>query len=251
MATVRRSPAGLRARRGRGRSIRRTSRHRRPRQPSRTFDQHERCSGERSRPRSANGFPVGERRAIRGRRVDSRPAASASPSTPRPGEATRTAQGAARVARVARSRPATAAGAGVAGATASAASQEPQGGGQEVPWQGELVPVKGLLDLRDEGYGFLRTSGYLPSPRTSTSRSRQARRFALRRGDAIEGACRPAGPSEKYPALVRIDTVCGHDARRGAAAAALRGPDAAVPRRAAPARAAGRPAQHRPHGSST
>jgi len=37
----------------------------------------------------------------------------------------------------------------------------------------------------------------------------QARRFALRRGDAIEGACRPAGPSEKYPALLRIDTVCG------------------------------------------
>ena len=44
--------------------------------------------------------------------------------------------------------------------------------GQEVPWSGELVPVKGLLDLRDEGYGFLRTGGYLPSHEaTSTSRS--------------------------------------------------------------------------------
>ncbi len=37
----------------------------------------------------------------------------------------------------------------------------------------------------------------------------QARRFALRKGDAIEGACRPAGASEKYPALIRIDTVGG------------------------------------------
>jgi len=44
-------------------------------------------------------------------------------------------------------------------------AQEPQGGGQEVAWQGELVPVRGLLDLRDEGYGFLRTSGYLPGDR--------------------------------------------------------------------------------------
>ena len=87
--------------------------------------------------------------------------------------------------------------------------QEPQGGGQEVAWQGELVPVRGLLDLRDEGYGFLRTSGYLPSGKDVYISVSQARRFALRRGDAIEGACRPAGPSEKYPALLRIDTVCG------------------------------------------
>ncbi|MGD0943225.1 MAG: transcription termination factor Rho [Acidimicrobiales bacterium] len=88
-------------------------------------------------------------------------------------------------------------------------SQEPQGGGQEVAWQGELVPVRGLLDLRDEGYGFLRTSGYLPSSKDVYISVSQARRFSLRRGDAIEGACRPAGPSEKYPALLRIDSVCG------------------------------------------
>jgi transcription termination factor Rho len=87
--------------------------------------------------------------------------------------------------------------------------QEPQGGGQEVAWQGELVPVRGLLDLRDEGYGFLRTSGYLPSLKDVYISVSQARRFSLRRGDAIEGACRPAGPSEKYPALLRIDSVCG------------------------------------------
>jgi transcription termination factor Rho len=79
----------------------------------------------------------------------------------------------------------------------------------EAAFQGELVPVKGLLDLREEGYGFLRTSGYLASNRDVYVSVSQARRFALRRGDAIEGACRPAGPSEKYPALIRIDTICG------------------------------------------
>jgi transcription termination factor Rho len=90
-----------------------------------------------------------------------------------------------------------------------ATAQEPQGGGQEAPWQGELVPVKGLLDLREEGYGFLRTGGYLPSQRDVYVSVSQARRFAMRRGDAVEGACRPAGPSEKYPALIRIDSICG------------------------------------------
>jgi transcription termination factor Rho len=78
-----------------------------------------------------------------------------------------------------------------------------------VQYSGELVPVKGLVDLRDEGYGFLRTAGYLASQHDVYVSVSQARRFSLRKGDAIEGACRPAGPSEKYPALVRIDTVSG------------------------------------------
>jgi transcription termination factor Rho len=84
-----------------------------------------------------------------------------------------------------------------------------QSGAPEAPWQGGLVPVKVLLDLREEGYGFLRTSGYLPGPKDVYVSVSQARRFALRKGDAIEGGCRPAGASEKYPALVRIDSISG------------------------------------------
>ena len=85
------------------------------------------------------------------------------------------------------------------------------GGGQEQPYTGELVEVKGLLDLRDEGYGFLRCDGYLPSNRDVYVSISQARKFALRRGDYIEGACRPASNNEKYPALLRIDSVSGLD----------------------------------------
>src|SRR6516165_3992784 len=85
------------------------------------------------------------------------------------------------------------------------------GGGQEQPYTGELVEVKGLLDLRDEGYGFLRCEGYLPSSKDVYVSISQARRFALRRGDYVEGACRPASNNEKYPALLRIDTVSGLD----------------------------------------
>jgi transcription termination factor Rho len=93
----------------------------------------------------------------------------------------------------------------------SGGERELQGGGQEAQYAGELVPVHGLLDLRDEGFGFLRAEGYLPSPRDVYVSISQARRFALRKGDYVEGACRPAASNEKFPALIRIDSVCGLD----------------------------------------
>ncbi len=85
------------------------------------------------------------------------------------------------------------------------------GNNQDQQYQGELIPVRGLLDLRDEGYGFLRCEGYLPSPKDVYVSISQARRFALRKGDSIEGFCRPAGSTEKYPALLQIDTVSSLD----------------------------------------
>ena len=83
----------------------------------------------------------------------------------------------------------------------------PGPGGQEAPYSGEPVPVDGLLDLRDEGYGFLRTNGYLAGPKDVYVSLSQVRRFAPAQGRLIKGASRPAGSTEKYPALLRIDTV--------------------------------------------
>jgi transcription termination factor Rho len=71
------------------------------------------------------------------------------------------------------------------------------------------VPCTGLLDLRDEGYGFLRTSGYLASSSDVYVSITQVRRYGLRKGDTVEGAFRPAANNEKYPALVKVDTVAG------------------------------------------
>jgi transcription termination factor Rho len=84
-------------------------------------------------------------------------------------------------------------------------------GNADQAYTGELVEVRGLLDLKDEGYGFLRLSGYLASNADVYVSISQVRKFALRKGDAIEGACRPAGNNEKYPALLRIDRVSGLD----------------------------------------
>ena len=86
-----------------------------------------------------------------------------------------------------------------------------QGHGQEVAYTGDPVPVDGLLDLRDEGYGFVRTKGYLPGPNDVYVSMSQVRRFALRKGDQIAGTSRPAASSEKYPALLQVDQVNGMD----------------------------------------
>jgi transcription termination factor Rho len=69
--------------------------------------------------------------------------------------------------------------------------------------------VKGYLDLKDEGYGFLRTTGFLPGSKDVYVSVSQVRKFALRMGDHVEGASRPASPSEKYPALLRVDAISG------------------------------------------
>jgi transcription termination factor Rho len=87
------------------------------------------------------------------------------------------------------------------------------GGGSREPrernedYTGELIDVEGLLDLRDEGYGFLRTSGYLAGRNDAYVSASQVRRFGLRKGDYVKGATRPPASSEKYPALVRVDLI--------------------------------------------
>jgi len=65
----------------------------------------------------------------------------------------------------------------------------------------------GILDVLPEGYGFLRTSGYLPGPTDIYVSLSQARRFALRKGDVVTGAIRQPKDSEKYAALLRVDGV--------------------------------------------
>ncbi len=74
------------------------------------------------------------------------------------------------------------------------------------------APVRtGILDVLPEGYGFLRTNGYLPGPEDVYVSLSQVRRFALRRGDEVTGAIRQPRDNEKYYALLRVDTINGLD----------------------------------------
>ena len=84
---------------------------------------------------------------------------------------------------------------------------EPRQGGGE--YQGDPVNVQGMLDLRDEGYGFLRAGGYLAGKQDVYVSASQVRRFALRKGDFIKGTSRPQASNEKYPAMLRVDEING------------------------------------------
>jgi len=77
------------------------------------------------------------------------------------------------------------------------------------PVSTEPVKVEGYLDLRDEGYGFLRIGGYLPTRNDAYVSVRFTRQFGLRKGDHITGLSRPAGRNEKNPALLEVYTVNG------------------------------------------
>jgi transcription termination factor Rho len=62
----------------------------------------------------------------------------------------------------------------------------------------------GVLDVLPEGYGFLRTSGYLPGDRDVYISQGQIRKHGLRRGDVIEGPIRAQRHNEKVPALHQV-----------------------------------------------
>ncbi len=79
------------------------------------------------------------------------------------------------------------------------------------PFDGEPVPVMGLLDLHDQGYGFLRVQGFKASRDDVYVSVKQTRQLGLRKGDVLEGMARPAGRQEKNPALLQIDKVNGLD----------------------------------------
>jgi transcription termination factor Rho len=71
------------------------------------------------------------------------------------------------------------------------------------------VEVGGYLDLRDEGYGFLRVNGYLPSRDDAYIPVKLTRQYGLRKGDHVTGLSRPAGRNEKNPALLEVHTING------------------------------------------
>jgi len=65
----------------------------------------------------------------------------------------------------------------------------------------------GILDILPEGYGFLRTNGYLPGPEDVYVSLSHVRKHQLRKGDTITGKIREPKNNEKYPALLLVESV--------------------------------------------
>jgi transcription termination factor Rho len=71
---------------------------------------------------------------------------------------------------------------------------------------------KGVLDIMEDGFGFLRLTGYLPGQTDIYVSQSQIRRFGLRTGDEVVGQVRPPKDGEKYFSLLRVEAVNGVDA---------------------------------------
>ena len=72
-----------------------------------------------------------------------------------------------------------------------------------------LLFAQGVLEVLDEGFGFLRSPSYnyVPGPDDIYVSHSQIKRFALRTGDTISGQIRPPRNDEKYFALLRVETI--------------------------------------------
>ena len=76
--------------------------------------------------------------------------------------------------------------------------------------QGNIF-AQGILEIVEDGFGFLRRSNLLPSPQDVYVSSSQVRRIGLRTGDFVTGQTRPPKDSEKYFSLLRVEAVNGID----------------------------------------
>ena len=74
---------------------------------------------------------------------------------------------------------------------------------------GEDISGGGVLEILQDGFGFLRSadSSYLAGPDDIYVSPSQIRKFSLRTGDTIQGKIRPPKESERYFALLKIDSI--------------------------------------------
>ncbi len=75
--------------------------------------------------------------------------------------------------------------------------------------RGEKITGEGVVEILQDGFGFLRSSvsSYLAGPDDIYVSPSQIRRFGLRTGDTVTGLIRPPKDSERYFALLKLQTI--------------------------------------------
>ena len=75
--------------------------------------------------------------------------------------------------------------------------------------KGDDISGEGVVEILQDGFGFLRSPGasYLAGPDDIYVSPSQIRRFNLRTGDMITGTIRPPKDSERYFALLKVDSI--------------------------------------------
>ncbi len=74
-----------------------------------------------------------------------------------------------------------------------------------------IVSAEGVLEVIQEGFGFLRSSdyNYLPSPDDIYVSQNQIKLFGLKTGDTVKGSIRPPKEGEKFFPLVKVESING------------------------------------------
>ena len=76
-----------------------------------------------------------------------------------------------------------------------------------------IIDSEGVLEIMQDGYGFLRSSdyNYLSSPDDIYVSQSQIKLFGLKTGDTVHGTVRPPKDGEKYFPLIKINKINGLD----------------------------------------
>ncbi|MBQ0059160.1 MAG: transcription termination factor Rho [Lachnospiraceae bacterium] len=71
----------------------------------------------------------------------------------------------------------------------------------------DVQRVKGILEVMPDGFGFLRSDNFMPGEDDVYVSPSQIRRFQLKTGDMLVGMIRPKGQTEKFGAMIYVETV--------------------------------------------
>ena len=92
------------------------------------------------------------------------------------------------------------------GARADGPSHSPE---HNMPTDG-LIPANGILEVMSDGFGFIRCDNYMPGTDDVYVSQSQIKRFNLKTGDIIVGKKRFNNPTDKFAALLIIDSINGY-----------------------------------------
>ena len=82
---------------------------------------------------------------------------------------------------------------------------------EELEQMESIDQAEGILEIHQDGYGFLRSDNYLSGDDDVYVSPSQIRKFKLKTGDKVCGITRPAKSAEKYNALLYVKSVNGED----------------------------------------
>jgi transcription termination factor Rho len=85
---------------------------------------------------------------------------------------------------------------------------------EEFPFETEgIVSAEGVLEIMQDGYGFLRSSdyNYMNSPDDVYVSQSQIKLFGLKTGDSVRGSIRPPKDGEKYFPLIKVEKINGRN----------------------------------------